>query len=163
MGDVARVAGVSRATMYNYFTDRDQLLDSVRDWASEQFNDEIRSAMLKENTLSDQMAAAAVVVLRYEKWRHAHVHPTDLRFESQTFTVASRAAVAALVATLEPFVKTALDSREAPTALNPQETAECLARLLFSLLATPGITFNSSRLKDTADFFARAVVGLFSA
>ncbi|WP_067904581.1 TetR/AcrR family transcriptional regulator [Nocardia vaccinii] len=164
MGDVARAAGVSRASMYNYFADRETLLDAVRSWSMEVFTDDIRSAMSSEEDIADQLAAATVIVLRYEKWRHANVHPADIdiRFETGTFTTASSQAVSALMMTIEPFIAEGIVRGDVRPDLDPTDASECVARMLFSLFTTPGISFDSRKLKDSADFVRRAMGGMLT-
>ena len=55
--DIARGAGVSKATVYRYFRNKSQIFHEVVDVEADQLLDAIRKAVAKENTVSGQFKA----------------------------------------------------------------------------------------------------------
>ena len=78
--DIAEKAGVNRATFYDHFTDKYELLDySVR----QSFRQEIEKRMLNVCTYSvDNLRALIIAVCEYIVTASAHCNPPSQQFES---------------------------------------------------------------------------------
>ena len=59
LDDVARVASVSRRTVYKYFRNRDALISAVVDWSIDTIFDEIEKVLAKNDRFDDQAVGAA--------------------------------------------------------------------------------------------------------
>src|SRR5205807_2307219 len=59
MNDVAKIAGVSRGTVYNYFADRTTLLSAVVEVLGECFIEDFASQVGSHSGLAEQMGAGA--------------------------------------------------------------------------------------------------------
>uniref|UniRef100_UPI000B128119 TetR/AcrR family transcriptional regulator n=1 Tax=Mycobacterium sp. UM_11 TaxID=1638773 RepID=UPI000B128119 len=55
--DVARMAKVSRGTIYRYFVDRDVLIQAAIEHGAQGFYREVAAAMAKKSTLAEQLGA----------------------------------------------------------------------------------------------------------
>src|SRR5271166_4701547 len=62
--DIARAAGVSRSTIYEYFSDKGAIIEACAEHASEQFYREMSKAMDRGGPLEEKLAHAAVFVTR---------------------------------------------------------------------------------------------------
>ena len=60
--DIARMANVSRSTIYEYFSDKAAILEACAEHASEQFYREMSKAMDRGSSLEDKLSRAAVFV-----------------------------------------------------------------------------------------------------
>src|SRR5690348_5383532 len=60
--DIAKMAGVSRSTVYEYFRDKSALVEACAEHASEQFYRQISKAMDQGRSLEDKLSLAAVFV-----------------------------------------------------------------------------------------------------
>lgn len=60
--DIARRAGVSRSTIYEYFSDKAEIVEACAEHASERFYREMTKAMDRGSTLEDKLCSAAVFV-----------------------------------------------------------------------------------------------------
>ena len=60
--DIAKVAGVSRSTIYEYFRDKAAIVEACAEHASEWFYREMSEAMERGGSLEDKLSRAAVFV-----------------------------------------------------------------------------------------------------
>ena len=57
--DVARMANVSRGTVYRYFEDRNVLIDAAIEFGAQKFYQQVAAAMAKKTTLAEKLGAMA--------------------------------------------------------------------------------------------------------
>jgi len=57
--DVARMANVSRGTVYRYFEDRNVLIEAAIEFGAQKFYEQVAAAMAKKSTLAEKIGAMA--------------------------------------------------------------------------------------------------------
>ena len=65
MADVAKSSGYSRATVYKYFNNRQELIDAVIDMGRAAFFADLEQTARSQDRLRDQMAAAVAQLMNY--------------------------------------------------------------------------------------------------
>ena len=76
--DVARMANVSRGTVYRYFEDRNVLIDAAIEFGAQRFYQQVAAAMAKKSTLAEQ-ARRDGRNPRHHPARPPHPKPADGR------------------------------------------------------------------------------------
>ena len=160
INDVARVAGVSRGSVYNYFPDRQALFTAVSELAVEMFAQQIERAMGPHDSFEEQISAAAVVVLQWaDAERTSGLYSVEE--EAIGLTVGSAPLMRALMDVTKRSALEAQGREELRTDLDLDQAAEWVARILLSLLAVPSHTFDVSRPSEVKAFIrAHLVRGL---
>ena len=137
MTDISRAAGISRATLYQYFNDKASVVEATAEEASRDFYQKMARAMAPGCSLQEQLSLAAVFVVEAGR---------EIRSSSQLFDetqigllMTSNAATLLrdCVAFLEPFLDSAKTAGEVRKDLDTDRAAEWFARILFSLYSTP--------------------------
>jgi len=154
VADVVRMTGLSRATIYNYFGDRDALLAAVIQWAVDCYHREITHAMRRHTTLLEQ-AVEAIVFTR--QWRITEEAVRWGGFLSDAerallFTRDARVRLEEGIRTFSPFIREAGDRGEIRQNVNVEHAAEWLARIVGSFAAQPGVGFDHDSLDSVRDF-----------
>jgi AcrR family transcriptional regulator len=135
--DVAREAGVSRATVYRYFPGgRDELLGSVVAWEQQRFlgrlYEEVRTADSLEAVLERGLPFARRTLLEHEVLQRVlEVEPEVLL---PRLTVASGRTVEQVAAFLAPF----LERHGLAPGVQLADASGFLARMVLSLITSPG-------------------------
>ena len=62
--DIAKAASVSRSTIYEYFSDKAEIIEACAEHASERFYREMSAAMDRGGSLEEKLSQAAVFVTR---------------------------------------------------------------------------------------------------
>jgi AcrR family transcriptional regulator len=137
MHDVARVADLSRGTVYRYFPDRRALIDAAVSQLAQQYYDEAQQAMDPLPTLSDQIGAfGEVFATTFTRHRFASTVSDDL----ELFRIMASdidGALRRMSAFLLPYVVDAKDRGELAPSTDEREGSELLARMLMSLTVMP--------------------------
>lgn len=161
LSDVAQEAGVSRGSVYKYFSSRGELLRRVLQWGMDWQMDVIDRAMAQYDTFEDQYLCAV------EQMRLSYLGRPPVSETSQSNLVArgltSEAGpyLRALINLIERYVRTAKAKGEVRRDINPEEASEWLARMLLSLVAVRSQTFDFADAPSTVSFIrAFAVRGL---
>jgi AcrR family transcriptional regulator len=162
MHDVARVADLSRGTVYRYFPDRRTLIDATVSQLAQQYYDEAQRAMDPLPTLCDQVGAfGEVFATTFTRHRFGAPVPDDL----QVFRIMASdvdGALRRMSAFLLPYVVDAKDRGELGPDVDEHEGSELLARMLMSLTVMPAsIGFDVQRPATVRRWLERyAVDGL---
>ena len=162
MHDVARVAELSRGTVYRYFPDRRALIDATVSQLAQQYYDEAQRAMDPLPTLCDQVGAfAEVFASTFTRHRFAGTVSDDL----QVFRIMASdidGALRRMSAFLLPYVVDAKDRDELGPDVDEHEASELLARALMSLTVMPtSIGFDVQRPATVRSYLERyAIAGL---
>lgn len=133
MQDVARVANVSRGTVYRYFEDRTILIGAAIEYGAQKFYQEVAAAMAKKSTLAEQIGAMAET--------HAKIlldHRTRNRLmaddaELMRHMIADGdSAVRRTTEFLVPYVREAQERGEVGASIDVRAASEWLARIIYS-------------------------------
>lgn len=138
MGDVAKAAGLSRATLYRAFPGgRDEVLGAVVTWEVARFFQRVSDAIH-----ADELDAAAILeqglVAAHDALEHHELLQRLLRDEADQL-VPSLATVMPMVrAALADFFRPRLQAAGLRPGVDPAEAADYVARMVLSHLGTPG-------------------------
>ena len=161
--DVARVAGVSRGTVYRYFVDRQALIEATVESGAKHYYAEAAAAMDPLDTLAEQVGAFAEVLSRTLVEHRTRSRLMDGDSGWLRLIASDReASLRRSVGFLRPYVRTAKERGEVARDVDEQEASEWLARLVmsFTTLQT-GVSFDIDKPKAVRRFVERyAVSGL---
>ncbi len=154
--DIARTAGISRSTIYEYFSDKDAIIGACAEHASERFYREMAQAMHNGSSLEDQLSRAAVFVTQARR-----VIASEKYFDEDAVSLLLTKDAAVLlrecVDFFAPYLSAARLTGEVRKDLDVGAAAEWFARILFSLFSTPSSTLDMDD-PDVAAHFVRAHV-----
>jgi AcrR family transcriptional regulator len=159
--DIAKMAGVSRSTIYEYFRDEAGIVEACAEHASEQFYRQMSTAMDRGGSLEDKLSCAAVFVTQVRR-----VIASEKYFDEEAISLLLTKDAAVLlrecVDFLAPHLAAAKLTGEVRKDLDIQSAAEWFARILFSLFSTPSSTLDMDNADVVADFVRAHVVRGFA-
>lgn len=133
--DIARHAGIGRATLYRRFATRDDLVQAVLTRETRKFFADIATAVEAVPNLADRLVEGFVVGLRNARAQPLLQRMLDSEPDVAIPFLTTRGAPAMAVMR-EFLLRQYLDCPEARTN-RPEEVAEILVRLCISLVLTP--------------------------
>lgn len=142
--DIAREAGVSRSTIYEYFRDKGEILEACAEHASEQFYREMSRAMAPGSSLEDKLANAAVFVTQARR-AIASEEYFDEDAISLLLTKDAAVLLRECIDFFAPYLSAAKLTGEVRKDLDVESAGEWFARILFSLFST------ASPIRDMGD------------
>jgi AcrR family transcriptional regulator len=149
--DIAKMASVSRSTIYEYFSDKAAIVEACAEHASEQFYRQMSTAMDRGNSLEDKLSRAAVFVTQARR-----VIASEKYFDEEAISLLLTKDAAVLlrecVDFLAPHLAAARLTGEVRKDLDIQSAGEWFARILFSLFSTPSSTLDMDNPDVVADF-----------
>ena len=157
--DIARTADVSRSTFYEYFRDKETLVEACAEAASQRFYRNMATAIDRHggSTLEGRLVRAAVFVAQARR-----VVEPEVYFDQEEVNLMLTKNAAALLREcaefLAPYVAAARVTGEVRSDLDVPSATEWFARMLFSLFTTPSPYFDSQDEEAVADFVRRYVV-----
>lgn len=141
LGEIARRAGVGRATLYRYFSGRDALLAAVVLHEAARLFGILDDALAGVDDAEEMFRKGLATALAY--LRGHRLLQRVLRHEPEEvlphLTVRAAPLVEAAVAFAAPFVERAIKTSNLQP-MSPRAAAEWAARVLLSLLLTPSVT-----------------------
>jgi AcrR family transcriptional regulator len=150
--DIAKMAGVSRSTIYEYFSDKGAILEASAEHASEQFYREMSKAMARGNSLEEKLSYAAVFVTQARR-----AIASEKYFDEDAISLLLTKDAAVLlrecVEFFAPYLSAAKLTGEVRKDLDVEAAGEWFVRILFSLFSTP----SSTRDMDNPDVVAGVV------
>ena len=159
--DIAKLAGVSRSTIYEYFRDKASIVEASAEHASEQFYRQMSTAMARGSSLEDKLSRAAVFVTQARR-----VIASEKYFDEETISLLLTKDAAVLlrecVDFLAPHLAAAKLTGEVRKDLDIQSAGEWFARILFSLFSTPSSTLDMDNPDVVADFVRAHLVRGFA-
>lgn len=135
--DVARQAGLSRATVYRYFPDgREELMRSAVAWENARFFTRLYEAVSDSDSLEEVMERGLLFAHRAVAEHEVlqRILETEPELLLPTLTVESRGTVELIATFLEPY----LARHELAPGLSVSEAAGFLARMVLSYISSPG-------------------------
>ncbi|CAM3396808.1 TetR/AcrR family transcriptional regulator [Mycobacterium colombiense] len=159
--DIAKHAGVSRSTIYEYFSDKASIVEACAEHASQRFYLEMTKAMDASSTLEDKLCAAAVFVTQARR-----VIASEKYFDEDAISLLLTKDAAVLlrecVEFFAPYLSAARLTGEVRKDLDIEAAGEWFARILFSLFSTPSSTLDMDDPEVTAEFVRAHVVRGFA-
>jgi AcrR family transcriptional regulator len=159
--DIARMARVSRSTIYEYFRDKGAIIEACAEHTSEQFYRQMSIAMDRGGSLEGKLARAAVFVTQARR-----VIASERYFDEEAVSLLLTKDAAVLlrecVEFLAPHLAAAKLTGEVRKDLDIQAGGEWFARILFSLFSTPSSTLDLDDPGVVADFVRAHVVRGFA-
>jgi AcrR family transcriptional regulator len=131
--DVARMANVSRGTVYRYFEDRNVLIDAAIEFGAQKFYQLVAAAMDKKATLAEKVGAMAET--------HARIlldHRTRNRLMADDAELMRHmisdgdSAIRRTTDFLTPYVREAKEKGEVGASVDVTAASEWLARIIYS-------------------------------
>jgi AcrR family transcriptional regulator len=134
--DIARRAGLGRATLYRRFATRDELVQAVLTRECRRFFAEIAAAVDRLPSLADRLVEGFVVGLRNARDQPLLHRMLTVEPESWLPFLTTRGGPA--IAVMREFLaRRYRESPEVRSDVNAEEVAEILVRLFISLVLTP--------------------------
>lgn len=136
--DIARAADVSRSTFYEYFRDKETVVEACAEAASQRFYRNMATAIDRHggSTLEGRLTRAAVFVTQARQ-----VVEPEVYFDSEEVNLMLTKNAAVLLQEcaefLAPYVAAARVTGEVRSDLDVRYATEWFARMLFSLFTTP--------------------------
>lgn len=159
--DIARAAGVSRSTFYEYFRDKETIVEACAEAASQRFYRNMAKAIDRHggSTLEGRLVRAAVFVTQARQ-----VVEPEAYFDQDEVNLMMTKNAATLLKDcadfLAPYVTAARLTGEVRADLDVPSATEWFARMLFSLFTTPSPAIDMHNDDAVADFVrAYAVKG----
>ncbi|MGA9491380.1 MAG: TetR/AcrR family transcriptional regulator [Mycobacterium sp.] len=159
--DIAKAAGVSRSTVYEYFRDKAAIVEACAEHASEWFYREMSDAMDRGGSLEDKLSRAAVFVTQARR-AIASERYFDVDAVSLLLTKDAGVLLRECVDFLAPHLAAAKLTGEVRKDLDVQSSGEWFARILFSLFSTPSSSLDMDNPDVVAEFVRQHVVRGFA-
>ena len=159
--DIAKMAGVSRSTVYEYFRDKAAIVEACAEHASERFYRQMSTAMDRGSSLEEKLSGAAVFVSQARR-----VIASEKYFDEDAVSLLLTKDAAVLlrecVDFFAPYISAAKLTGEVRKDLDVEAAGEWFARILFSLFSTPSSTLNMDDPDVVAEFVRAHVVRGFT-
>jgi AcrR family transcriptional regulator len=162
MKEVARLAGVSRGSIYRYFPDKEALIAAVLSRNDAHFVAACDELVADQSTLADKLAAMAV-------WIHdqaatslfLNLDETEPETVALMLTTHARPMIDRWIEFWPSHIEAAQAAGEVRPDLDPRQTAEWIVRTMLSLTTTASVTFDADdpdQLRDVvATYLARGL------
>jgi AcrR family transcriptional regulator len=156
--DIAKAADVSRSTFYEYFRDKETIVEACAESASQRFYRNMAKAIDRHggSTLEGRLVRAAVFVTQARQ-----VVEPEVYFDPEEVNLMMTKNAATLLEEcaqfLVPYVSAARLTGEVRSDLDIRTATEWFARMLFSLFTTPSPTIDM-RDDDAVAAFVRPYV-----
>src|ERR1700722_12144827 len=159
--DIAKRAGISRSTIYEYFSDKAAIVEACAEHASQRFYLEMTKAMDRASALEDKLCSAAVFVTQARQ-----ILASEKYFDEDAISLLLTKDAAVLlrecVDFFAPHLSAAKLTGEVRKDLDVEAAAEWFARILFSLFSTPSSSLDLDDPDVVARFVTEHVVRGFS-
>lgn len=161
--DVARMAKVSRGTIYRYFVDRDVLIEAAIDHGAQRFYREVAAAMAGKSTLAEQLGAMAqthaTILLDHRTRNRLMADDAELM---RHMIADGDSAVRRTTRFLEPYVRDAQKRGEVGAGVDITAASEWLARIVYSFsTVNQGLSFDMTKPETVRQYVEKfAINGL---
>jgi len=141
--EVARVARLSRASVYRHFANKDALLEAVFSRESSRFVSDVLEAIRLEPTLADAAATHAVLTRRHIRdTLLLGLEATEPETVALMFTRDAAPMYKRWIELWKPLIREAVARGEVRADIDVAHAAEWILRMLISLTVTPPVTFD---------------------
>ncbi|BBY21995.1 TetR/AcrR family transcriptional regulator [Mycobacterium stomatepiae] len=161
--DVARMANVSRGTVYRYFEDRNILIDAAIEFGAQKFYELVAAAMAKKSTLAEKLGAMAethaTILLDHRTRNRLMADDAELM---RHMISDGDSAVRRSTQFLVPYVRDAQKKGEVGSGIDVTAASEWLARIIYSFsTVNEAQTFDMSKPETVRKYVEKfAVNGL---
>jgi len=161
--DIAKAAEVSRSTFYEYFRDKETIVEACAEAASQRFYRNMATAIDRHggSTLEGRLVRAAVFVAQARR-----VVEPEAYFDEEEVNLMMTKNAATLLEEcadfLAPYVSAARLTGEVRSDLDIRTATEWFARMLFSLFTTPSPNIDMRDDDAVANFVRPYVVNGFA-
>lgn len=154
MEDIAREAGLSRRSVYRHFPDKSALFNEVATGRTRIFLDEILRSTARLTGLSAQIEEVARLTRHFihEDPISAALLRVDPDSLARVVSTEARPLLSMAMEAIVPLIEAARDSGEVREDLSVPRASEWIARMVFSLAATPSVNFDIDDPTQTAAF-----------
>lgn len=154
MEDIAREAGMSRRSLYRRFPDKVTLLREVNGRRAGAFLEDVKRSTVAIAGLSAQIEEVVRLTNRFvhEDPLTAAMHRADPDALARAVTTGGRDLLEISMEAIIPLIANARDRGEIRFDINVRRAAEWMTRVVFSLVATPSVTFDQDDPVQTAAF-----------
>jgi AcrR family transcriptional regulator len=144
MKEVARLAGVSRGSVYRYFPDKDALVGAVLSRNDAQYMAECNEVVEHLTTLDEKLVTMAVWIRGQATGPlFLNLDETEPETVALMLTARARPMLDRWIEFWPPHIEAAQRAGEIRTDLDPRQTAEWIVRSLLSLATTESVTFDA--------------------
>lgn len=151
--EVARVAGVSRGTVYRYWPTKDDLITAAFSRATAEFVQESLAVIDAEPTLIERLVANARLVRAYVPAQALlGLDETEPETVAVLLTRDLPNLMTPWVEIWVPYVEAAQAAGEVRAELDPRRVAEWVLRIIVSVVTTPGVTVDLDDPDDLGAF-----------
>jgi AcrR family transcriptional regulator len=154
MEDIAREAGLSRRSVYRHFPDKSALFNHVAAGRTRIFLDEIVERTAALDGLSAQIEEVARLTSRFirEDPISAALRRVDPDSLARIVTTEAGELLGMAMEAIVPLIEIARARGEVRADLDIVRAAEWITRMVFSLTATPSVTFDIDDPEQKAEF-----------
>lgn len=139
---VAEAAGVSRGTVHNVFGTRDAAIAAALDHLSTAFIETMAAEVSEQDTLAEQVAAAAVLISAHRRRSAAEPRAINQSVLVLLLEHGGEELMRRSVALWAPLVRAAQHSGEVSGELDASRAGEWIVRMLFSFELLPPMRVN---------------------
>jgi AcrR family transcriptional regulator len=160
--DIARAAGVSRSTFYEYFRDKAAIVEASAEAMSQRFYRKLASAMDRGQSFEEKLSRAAIAVTQARRI----IEPESYFDADEVGVMLTRDAAVLLQECtdfLGPYIAAAKLSGEVRKDIDVQSAGEWCGRMLISLFNTPSLTMDMSDATAVSEFMSAYVMRGFAA
>jgi AcrR family transcriptional regulator len=160
MEDIAREAGMSRRSVYRHFPDKAALFNEVAGARALIFLEEIMRRTAELEGLSAQIEEVARLTNRFvrEDPISAALRLADPDSLARMVSTEARELLSMAMNAIVPLIETAREQGEVRADLDILRAAEWITRMVFSLIATPSVTFDVDDPEQTTAFIREFLV-----
>lgn len=154
MEEIARDADMSRRSLYRVFPDKLTLLREVNRERARAFLENVEKRTAAISGLSAQIEEVVRLTNRFvhDDPLTAAMHRADPHALARSVTTDARELLATAMEAIIPLIGSARDRGEIRPDIDVRRAAEWITRVVFSLVATPSVTFDSEDAVKTAEF-----------
>nr|WP_228550599.1 TetR/AcrR family transcriptional regulator [Endozoicomonas sp. OPT23] len=155
MGDVASAAKVSRATLYNYFSDKEELISAVLNRAGEQFCKAAEQEVAKYDNLLEKITQA-IIWCRQQSNSDLFLNISETEPETAAMMALNGTHIESCMDFWPSHVQKAMNSGEISSTLDCDQAADWIQRVILSMVLFPGCQLeldNPKQLKTHLEQF----------